>query len=272
MYNTVLEERISALKLLGLRGINDLNSYLLELETFSNKHVEYDLYNEERMAIEQHAKNNYKHYVLAKDFYSIMSSSCKNLKLDNMPSGLCFNDENRCYQVTIPNRDDKFIIYFHGKKDLFNIFVYQFKNPVKCLVKNENDMNFWILKGGDNITCQDMLDIFYRDAVVVGKDSNKKILMNDLSDIFNELVNIMLYINSGKPDLREYLPRKIKSSIISRSIKNKDNFQKTPYTVVGFSFKKEIYVNPFFRWQPYGPNNSLRRYQLIDGYPRNKRD
>lgn len=34
----------------------------------------------------------------------------------------------------------------------------------------------------------------------------------------------------------------------------------------GKALSKQIYVGNYFRWQPYGPRNSLRRWQLIEGH------
>ena len=124
-------------------------------------------------------------------------------------------------------------------------------------------MNYWRLKcvGGDS--CEETLNKFIDGATNISGDITE--LRADLKSQFNELVNMMLYINSGNPDVREFNTGK---TFFERSKKaaNKKKNKIKPYTVVGFSFKKETFVAPFFRWQAYGPKHSLRRYQLIDGY------
>ena len=60
---------------------------------------------------------------------------------------------------------------------------------------------------------------------------------------------MILYINTGEPDLTEFKPKKIKSSIIRKAIKKKNDKEEKPYIIVGFNFKKQTLVPGFFRWQ-----------------------
>jgi hypothetical protein len=91
------------------------------------------------------------------------------------------------------------------------------------------------------------------------------------------IVKCVLYINSGDPDLREYKapkpPSKIKKA--RKFYKDHENQSLVDMTLVGYNFKKEILYNTdetivrgFFRWQHYGPQNSLLKYIWIDEHPR----
>jgi hypothetical protein len=79
--------------------------------------------------------------------------------------------------------------------------------------------------------------------------------------------NLLLYIHSGDPDIREYRNQiKYQSNTSKTPVRaHKDLSQETIY-LVGYNWKKPIIVNydasnwereGHFRWQHYGQNNSL---------------
>jgi hypothetical protein len=91
------------------------------------------------------------------------------------------------------------------------------------------------------------------------------------------IVKCILYIHSGDPDLREYKaplpPNKDKKA--RRFFKEHENQSLVDMFLIGYNHKKEILyskeetiVREFFRWQHYGPQNSLLKYIWIDEHPR----
>jgi len=217
----------------------------------------------EQDAINAHFESGQKHYVIAKYFYSVISSGAAKVKLDNMPTELLIGEE-KCFQMSLPN-GDKYIVDFNEipEGNLFNMTVYGFRDVERCQRDNLDNFFFYIFKMDKKESCQSVLDEHFDRANIESGD--REVLSSELSRIFPELVNLILYLNTGKPDLRAFknLGTYNKTQNIRNGVKSK-----RPYVVVGYNFKKETYVNPYFRWQPHGSQNSLRRWQLISGSQR----
>jgi len=79
-------------------------------------------------------------------------------------------------------------------------------------------------------------------------------------DLISYIAKVLLYINSGDPDLRELQPQRERRGL--RAFKRANhNACKLPITLVGFNYKKptlysksETLVSTHTRWQPCGKN------------------
>lgn len=275
MYKTVLEERLYHWRTINIgQNLTAFQYRDFILNWAKNQGMSADstvLLYDEAIAMKLYEENNGKNYVISNDFYRAMSESCKRLKIDTIPVRECFNSENRTYQVTIPETKTKFILDFHGDPDdEFNITIFKFVNPHHAIDTGIDDFMFWKMRCKSSDSCEEALDSFMVNANLVA--GNIDSVRAEIRDMFNEIINIMLYINCGEPDIREFSPPGTDQPKAKLKKYIRKNGTAKPYTSVGFSFKKETLVNSFFRWQPYGPNNSLRRYQLIPGFPRKAKD
>jgi hypothetical protein len=95
-------------------------------------------------------------------------------------------------------------------------------------------------------------------------------------ELFSYIVNAMIYINSGNPDLREYKAPKKPENFKQRERQwvkqNKDKVM-VDMTLLGFSYKKatifgmeKTTVSGHFRWQPYDVGLSKVKLIWIESY------
>jgi len=265
--NTVLEDRIESIaeisQYLKLGTAHDFNSYEKILNSIINK-INYTDRNTItwslkglRLFVEAGSKN----YVLGKDFYKALIKSSEKTDLSKIPVRFLLGDA--AYQVTIPYKPYNMVIHFNVGEEELNIVIFIYYDYKWAIKNNKDDFQFFCFKTSKNESCKDMIDNYFKN--IKYSSGNKEELDSVLNNMFKSVVNIMLYLNNGKPDLREErnLPTYNKKQKLKNGIKTLK-----PYITVGYSFKKETLVNGFFRWQPYGPNNSLRRYQFIEGFKR----
>ena len=138
---------------------------------------------------------------------------------------------------------------------------------------NDTDYTYWVMRSNKNWSCKDMLDFWLDHCKLEGGEYSRTEMLNQLMEIFTELVQLTLYVNSGQPDLREF------AEFVRKPFKSKKSMGRTPkekdgsiykYIIVGFNYKKEYTVGDYFKMQHYGPKNSLRRYQLVKGSNRTR--
>lgn len=223
-----------------------------------------------------HCDSGFPNYQIGKDFYKALQKCSKTTDISKVPSKLCFHQDEATYQISIPDSTVSYLVSFIGDPDdIFNICIFKF-DILPTLKGLKDDFRYWRMVGKKDMSCQSMLDIFIRDNAITDSDISKSELETEIAEIFPLLVNLMLYINSGNPDLRHMKGHSSKGVDFTNPSKRKGKLKKYMETsfhdsiLVGFSFKKETFVNGFFRWQPHGPQNSLRRLQWIDGFPRGK--
>jgi hypothetical protein len=205
---------------------------------------------------------------MAKDFWTVMKKASNRIKLDNIPASFIGKSEHSAYQISTPDGYN-LIITFYNQGDDFNIKICSFNHDI-----NETDKEFayLMLRGNNSQTCEEMLNDFLSSV-----DSNSDPLVKEMVTNFNLIVNAILYINTGQPDVRDQKGHKTKGISFEgkkqgQKIRKYKDISFHDSVLVGFNFKKEYYVNGYFRWQPYGPKNSLRRFQWIDGCAKNKKD
>jgi hypothetical protein len=94
-------------------------------------------------------------------------------------------------------------------------------------------------------------------------------------ELLPELVNYLVYIISGQPDLRSWRPPPRPKSKKPKVVRNYENLSSVPITLVGYNWKKAtIYsvdsttVSGHFRWQPYGKELSMVKLIWIDAHTR----
>jgi hypothetical protein len=93
------------------------------------------------------------------------------------------------------------------------------------------------------------------------------------------IMKCLVYINSGNPDLREMRnPIRYKSPTSQTAVREHKQFSIPPFNVVGFNWKKERMahvdswgVEPFMRFQPYGPGRSQYKYVMVKEHTRSHR-
>lgn len=69
---------------------------------------------------------------------------------------------------------------------------------------------------------------------------------------------------SAKKRARKFANADLRVEIVHLRTIRSDSESGPAHSIGNYSHR--WWVNPFFRWQPYGPNRSLRRLQLIPGY------
>jgi hypothetical protein len=87
------------------------------------------------------------------------------------------------------------------------------------------------------------------------------------------MCNLLIYLNSGNPDLRSYRNEiKYQSPTSQTPVKKDKSLSQMEFTLVGFGFKKNpLYSKEFFVQPPYwahrlhGPGRTLKKYMLVKG-------
>jgi len=108
-------------------------------------------------------------------------------------------------------------------------------------------------------------------------EANNHHYVNELGlDNFKYIINCILYISSGKPDIR-YIKGHSSKGINFDGKKGKKKFRKykdiifSDHIQVGWNFKKESTRQGHWKWQAYGPKWGLHRLRFIESYLTNKR-
>ena len=269
---TILEDRIDATKKLAKEfgldiKVKNYQTYVEATNQIANIMGRNDIKEITKWSfkgLEAFVNSGKQHYVFGKQFYKALIESSKRTDLSKIPASFLINKEFDAYQVSLPDESFSAIIQFNHDEmvDEFNFILYFYHDVRWAIHNNEDDFFFYCFKPSKGQSCKEVIDSYFDEVNYVAEHKDK--MKGILYEMFSSFVNVMLYLNNGQPDLREEKNLATnKYSRIQKGIKTK-----LPYTTVGFSFKKETLVNGFFRWQPYGPNNSLRRYQFIEGFPR----
>lgn len=87
------------------------------------------------------------------------------------------------------------------------------------------------------------------------------------------MCNLLIYLNSGNPDLRQYRNEiKYQSPTSQTPVKKDKSLSQSEFTLVGFGFKKSpLYNKEFFVQPPYwahrlhGPGRTQKKYMLVKG-------
>lgn len=87
------------------------------------------------------------------------------------------------------------------------------------------------------------------------------------------MCNLLIYLNSGNPDLRQYRNEiKYQSPTSQTPVKKDKVLSQSEFTLVGFGFKKNpLYSKEFFVQPPYwahrlcGPGRTQKKYMLVKG-------
>lgn len=98
-------------------------------------------------------------------------------------------------------------------------------------------------------------------------------------ELFSFVLKSYLYIHSGDPDLRQYLPPRPPTTTKPKKVRlwyrAHENHSMVNMVLVGFNFKKPIVyrvgsssVCGHFRWQPYGPAREKVKLIWIDPHER----
>ncbi len=108
------------------------------------------------------------------------------------------------------------------------------------------------------------------DSVILDFDDNPSVLGVGLEN-FKYIMNCILYITSGKPDIRDVRGHSFKGIDFSGK-KGKRKFRKykdvafSDHIAVGWNFKKEGNRKGHWKWQAYGPKWGLHRLRFIESY------
>jgi len=108
------------------------------------------------------------------------------------------------------------------------------------------------------------------DSMILDFDDNPSVLTLGLEN-FKYIMNCILYITSGKPDIRNVRGHNFKGIDFSGR-KGKRKFRKykdiafSDHIAVGWNFKKEGNRKGHWKWQAYGPKWGLHRLRFIESY------
>jgi len=202
----------------------------------------------------------------------------------------------------IPKKNISYNIQFHKEMVLSSIFGDPkdfYRNCYVAIEKCDTERDkikgylkrvmlvFPIYKDGtDYISTYDYINLVFRDenqkvseAILDSADQLEEShkLTQKGKGVIKYITNIILYLNSGDPDLRE-----LKKPNIPKNTKNikkfhKKNKQKTLLDIidVGFNYMKGIIyrvsatvVRGHFRWQPFGPGREQIKLIWINEHPR----
>jgi len=202
----------------------------------------------------------------------------------------------------IPSENISYNIQFHKDIVLTSMFGTDKEAYRNCYVtiedcKSEYDIKKGYLKrvmlvfpiyidGVDYISTYDYINLVFKDdkqkvseAILASADQLKdQQLTEEGKGVIKYITNVILYLNSGDPDLRE-----LKKPNIPKVTKNISKFKKKnkyksllDIIEVGFNYMKGInyrvsatMVRGHFRWQPYGSGMSMVKLIWIEEHPRN---
>lgn len=94
------------------------------------------------------------------------------------------------------------------------------------------------------------------------------------------MINLLAYLNSGDPDLRQYRnPIKYRSPTSTKPVRKDQELTQKDLTLLGFNWKKSAlytkeswYVPPYWANRRYGPGRELEKLVLVAGSNRNRKD
>lgn len=262
----IYEKYIKELLRCGAK-IDPLMSYPAFLDMYSNvprpNESKTQVHYESR-AYTQHEKYGGLEYQIGKDFYKAMRHSASRLDLSKIPTKLLAS-ESVCYQVTLPEAEAPIHIIeiLVSENGDFNLFINQFFFYENI---DDNKFSYYVLRGNKQQTCEELLEGF-RDS----QNLQSQGLTLSFKEIFKLLINLILYINSGQPDLR-HLKGASKKGIEFKGKKRAQKIRKYhdvsfhDSILVGFNFKKETLVNGHFRWQPHGKGRQQVKLIWIDAF------
>lgn len=235
--------------------------------------------------LERYIRDGKKNYRIAKDFSEALVDASLDISCKYIPK------QNKSYNIQF--HKDVVLPSIFGEKDITyrNCYV----SIEDCDTEYERKKGYLkriilcfpvYLYGTDYHSTYDYVSLVFKeeDQTVMEAlvDCSRKVkdrLINDGGrSIIKYITNVILYINSGDPDLRELRKPKIPSVTKNPKKFEKKNKHKTLLDIieVGFNYMKGIkysvedsVTRGHFRWQPYGTGRSQIYLKWIDSYTRN---
>lgn len=218
--------------------------------------------------LEAHGSKN---YVLSENFFNAIYSVNARSNIDKILVDALYpnEDQPKYYQLSTPkNHTVNYIIGFGPMiGDEFNIFLYRFDIRDLKIMKEQdyegyNDFSYYIFRAKKGMTCQELFEL----------QSTCNTNVNQTQEIFereyNLWVNLLLYINSGTPDLR-YLKAKKKPTFNPKKrnkVKKYNDVSFHDAILVGFNWKKEILVPPHFQGYWCGKGRTQYKVKFKTGH------
>lgn len=232
-------------------------------------------------------------YRVSPDFFKVFSTvSFKDIHTDALPTNLC----GFCQlpEEMTDEQGDKFDgFYFFSGPGRFYLGGQQHWHKSilgitsdKVVVGDDTNIlgfgwydktgncNFAVMPFNGNETLQDIFsnsEFVIKDTFLTRKQ--KVILEDGFLPHLRVMTNLLIYLNSGNPDLREFRNTiKYQSPTSQTPVRKDKELTLLPITLVGFGYKKSpMYEKDFWEQPPYwghrryGPGRTLRRYMLIKG-------
>lgn len=234
---------------------------------------------------ERYIRDGKKNYRIAKDFSEALVDASLDISCKYIPK------QNKAYNIQF-HRDVVLSSVF-GEKDIAyrNCYV----SIEDCNTDYERQKGYLkrimlcfpvYLYGTEYHSTYDYVNLVFRaeDQTVTEAllDSARRVESREITDVGRDIIkyitNIVLYINSGDPDLREIKKPKIPAVTKNPKKFDKKNKHKTLLDIieVGFNYMKGItyrvsatVVRGHFRWQPCGAGREQVKLIWIDEHPRN---
>lgn len=132
--------------------------------------------------------------------------------------------------------------------------------------------------GEPDVFIKDFLkDCRYTEAFIFRNETKTQV--NGFQPEIALMINLLAYLNSGDPDLREFRNKINYRSPNSTKVSRKDqNLSQSDITLIGFNWKKSPlytkeswYVPPYWANRRYGVGRKLEKLVLVAGSPRSRK-
>lgn len=204
-------------------------------------------------------KHGCQNYVLGKEFFKCFHSSIDRFDSDKIKGSHIYSRDGS-FQITTPDGfPDLVIEYKNGTDGNFNIIIYSFETLRESIIKGRDDFYFYILKINKDETLEEIRNKFLSNPNLLSDTVSREELLDFFRANFNLWVSLILYLKTGRPDIRYMKGHK------KVCFNNRKRFQKlrkyqdvsfSDFFLVGFEWKKETIVNPHFQGYWVGEGRS----------------
>lgn len=202
-------------------------------------------------------------YYFSPDFSSALKEVALDIPIANVeiPNGLILIELTEKSEVTFKGRPITHLIVFEAQECINSIYFCGSKIVQAINVSKSHHTN---------VTSKSLETYFMQRCPLPDAE--------EAMQLYRFLINALVYIKSGDPDLRDYTPPKKPANFSGRERAwvraNREN-SLYPMTLVGFGYKKpnlrhvdESAVTGHFRWQPYGTGRTQVKLIWISAHVR----
>lgn len=231
-------------------------------------------------------------FKISEEFFDIFSKvSLGNIQANALPDDLC----GYCQlpkKIKDQSSDSYTGFYFFsgpGKKFTGeSVWTHLLNGVDEHLTNNDKVLNFaWLDDSGHINYCtmpfsgdELLKDVFANTKFTVRRPINEaymqveqKIEDDGFHTHIRIMCNLLIYLNSGNPDIRSFRNEiKYQSPTSKTPVRKDKSLSQMEFTLVGFGFKKNpLYNKEFFVQPPYwahrlhGPGRTLKKYMLVKG-------